>query len=158
NGNLEQTIKELEDAVKNGESSPGVIQRLAGLLTQRGRHVQAQTYLKQVRESLLVDSDLGRLDAHNLLKMGQTTRAAEPARPAVRAGTQDFNELVWLARVLAEAGRPAEARTKFDEAIAVSKGDPLPWVALVQFLAEQKRKGEARAQIDQAKAKLAGDR
>jgi tetratricopeptide (TPR) repeat protein len=157
NGNPEQAIKDFKEAVKNGETGVGVIQRLVTLLFQRGQDSEAKMYLDQVRAALKANAALLRVDAAVALRQKNFHKALESARQAVRDDTGNVRDLVWLAWVYAEAGQPDKAKELFERAIQVGNGDPVPWVALVQFLVQQKDKAEAEAVIARAKEKLAGD-
>jgi Tfp pilus assembly protein PilF len=153
-GNRGQAVRDLQEAIKNGETSPGVIRRVAELLSQQGRDAEAQQELKRLRQSLLRHSDLGRLAATVALRQEDVARGLQLAGEAVQADTRDPKELVWLGRVHLAAHQPAEAERKFRLAAELAPGEPEPWLALVQFLAEQKRPADAGAALRQARAHL----
>src|SRR5262249_34215113 len=60
-GNPEQAIKDLQEAVNHGDTSLGVVRRLATLLAERGRDGEAELLLRNLGTRLSLDSDLGRL-------------------------------------------------------------------------------------------------
>ncbi|MFO0930588.1 MAG: tetratricopeptide repeat protein, partial [Gemmataceae bacterium] len=158
NGNQEQAIKDLQEAIKNGENSPSVIRRLVALLTQRGRDGEAQFLLAKLQQSVLYNSDLGKLAVVVALRRGEEGQAIEMMRRAVREDTSDPKELVWMSQVLATARRPAEAEKILRQAIKSAGQEPGPWVALVQFLMTQGRADEAIQTIERAQAQIAADR
>jgi tetratricopeptide (TPR) repeat protein len=154
-GNKEQAIKDLREAMHNGDTSPEVIRQLAYLLTDRGRHDEAAQEMSKVREQLLAqDPDLGRLAIRIALGQGKFEDAALRLNTAVKADTDNFKELVYKGWVLAEARKPAEAEQFFARAAELAPGEPVVWVARVQFLAGQKRTDDARKVIDEAAAKM----
>jgi tetratricopeptide (TPR) repeat protein len=153
-GNLGEEIKELQEAVKNGESSVGTLRKLVVRLNQSGRASEATTYLNTALQRARSDADLNRIAAWMAVHKGDYTRALEITTNALRQDTKDPEELVWLGRLLSAANRPEEAMRKFDEAIDNAGKDPMPWVVKVQFLMSQKRKEEALTLIRQARKKL----
>src|SRR5262249_23742116 len=58
NGNPELAIKELEEAVKTGDSSLGTIQRLAILLTDRGHTERATAMIERLQGAMRANTDL----------------------------------------------------------------------------------------------------
>jgi Tfp pilus assembly protein PilF len=158
NGNPEQAIKDLQEAVKMGDDSPSVLRRLATLLTQRGRDGEAQLLLAKLQQSVLYGSDLGKLAVTMAVRRGELGQAVEMMRRAVREDTKNPEELVWMAQVLLAANQADEAERRLREAIQVGGGEPAAWLAMVQFLLVQKRKDEALATIAQAKQKLPKER
>ncbi|MFO0881191.1 MAG: tetratricopeptide repeat protein [Gemmataceae bacterium] len=159
-GNPEQAIKDLQEAMKTGENSPSILRRLVTLLTQRGRDAEAQVLLAKLHQSVLYNTDLGKLAVTVAVRRNETGRAVEMMRQAVREDTRDPADLVWMARVLAAAGpaHAAEAEKRLQAAIEVASGDPAPWLAMVQFQMSQKRRDDARATLAKAREKLPADR
>jgi Tfp pilus assembly protein PilF len=155
-GNPEKAIAELREALNHGETSPDVIQQLAALLTDRGRHQEAEQEMSKLREPLLAgDPDLGRLATLVALRKGDLRTAVATVDTLVKPDTTDFRKLLFRARVLAEAKKVEEAEKAFARAIELAPAEPVVWVARVQFLAAQKkREDEVQQVIDQAAAKL----
>lgn len=158
NGNPEQAIKDLQEAIKNGENSPGVIRRLVALLTQRGRDGEAQFLLAKLQQSVLYNTDLGKLAVVVALRRGEEGQAIEMMRRAVREDSRDAKDLVWMSQVLATARRTGEAEKMLRQAVQSAEADPLPRVALVQFLMSQQRRDEALLVIEQAAKKLQAEK
>jgi tetratricopeptide (TPR) repeat protein len=154
NGNMGEEIKELQEAVKNGESNVSTLRRLVVRLNQSGRESEAQHYLRMALRRARFDDDLNRLAIWMELRRGNPRKALELSSASLKRDTKDPQELLWLGRVLAAANKPDEALQKFDAAIEMAGNDPIPWVVKVQFLVSQKRKDEAMALIRQARHKL----
>lgn len=158
NGNAEQAIKDLQTAIKNGEDSPSILRRLVTLLTVRGREAEAQFLLAKLQQSVLQGSELGRLAVTVAVRRGELTQALELMRKTVREDTKDPLELVWMARVLAAANKPAEAEKHLQSAIQVGAKEPTAWLAWMQFLVSQGRRDDALTALTQAKEKLPKER
>ncbi len=149
-GRPEEAITNLQEAVKNGESSPAVIGRLVSLLTKAGRNDDAQVQLSRLNAAILRDAILGRLAVQVAINRGDVSRALELARVAIRGESREPRDLVFMARVLASNKRFAEAEQKIDEAIKAAPADPEGWLGRVQLLVELKRRPEALAAIAEA--------
>ncbi len=154
NGNLGEEIKNLREAVKNGESSVSTLRRLVLRLDRSGRENEAKNYLIMALKQARFDQDLNRIAATMAIRQGDFGKAVELTRSAVREDTKDPEELVWLGRVLAAANKLDEAGKKFDEAIERAGKNPMPWVIKVQFLVSRKRREEALEVVRQARKKL----
>jgi tetratricopeptide (TPR) repeat protein len=151
-GNPEQAIVDLREAIRFGESGPEVIRRLVDLLEQRGRHEEAYQELKRQREPLLAaDPDLGRLAAVVALGQKDYKWAERVVKP--RPGKSGWRELIVLARVQADQ-KPKEAEKHLREAQKLAPAEPLVWIAWVQFLAFSKRGAEAQQALEEVRAHL----
>lgn len=156
----DQAIEHLGKAVfEYGERSPAVIRDLVELLASKERYDEADKALHLLRDPLLVNSDLGRLatdiaahrkDMAKAMDLFKKNRAA--------AGTKNYRELLWEARLLAESNQTAEAEKQFRAAVALAAKEPEPYLALVQFLARQKREKEADDVLELAKKHLSADK
>jgi tetratricopeptide (TPR) repeat protein len=158
NGNPELAVKELQEAVKNGDNSPATISRLATLLVDLKREDEARLLADRLTRVMTVNSELGRLRVMLDLRDGKIEQALEQMKQVVPQDSNDPRTLVWTAGVLTGAKKFAEAEKKLDEAIRHAKGDSAPWVAKVQFLVARKRKDDAVAMIAQAKEKIAPEK
>ncbi len=159
NGNLAQEIKELQEAVKNGEGSIAVLHRLSDRLEQSGltREGELRSYLLMALKRFRSDPVLNRMVADMEYRAGNYGTAMDFARTIVREGTKDPRELIWIGQILAATDIPAnlkEAEKKFDEAIQFAGTDPTPWVVKVRFLVAQKKKAKALALIARARREL----
>ncbi len=156
-GNPEMAIKDLQEAVNQGDHSPSVLRRLVALLLQRGREGEAKVQLARLHQSLLYNSELGKLAVAVQLRENNTDKAVELMRQVVREDSRDPADLVWMARVLAAAGKADAAEKRLQDAIETSSAEPAPWLAMVQFLMSNKRRDDAVQTITRAKAKLPAD-
>jgi tetratricopeptide (TPR) repeat protein len=137
-GNQEQAIKDLREAMHNGDNSPEVVRELARLLLDRGRHAEAEQELSKVRQTLLdSDTDLGRLQARVALGLHRYEEAARIVQGA-RIDENNYKELIFKGWVLAEARKAAEAEACFRKAVEVAPKEPAALVALIQFMVIQK--------------------
>ena len=81
--------------------------------------------------------------------------AQSRSRKAVAAKPDDFQERIWLARILAATGRQGEAETELRKAVALAPNDPARWIILTDFLVfTAKQPQEAEKVIEEAKLKL----
>jgi Tfp pilus assembly protein PilF len=157
NGNPEQAIKDLESALKSGENSPTIIRRLVMLLTRHGRDQEAQFHLAKLQQTVLYGTDMGRLAVTVAIRRGETDKALDMLRQAVREDTKDPQDLVWMARVFAAANQPDEAEKRLRQALTLAPTEGTAWQALVEFLMSQKRRDEARESLKQIKEKVSAD-
>lgn len=154
-GNLEQSIVELRQAMANGDNSPAVIQRLVRALLQRQRDNEADVELKKLQGALIASSsELGKLAAIMALRKGDSVRAISLARNVVNGNNKDFRDQIWMARMQAAAGKFDDAEKSLVEATKKTPNEPEPWVALVQFLAGRKREEEAATTLKEAATKV----
>jgi tetratricopeptide (TPR) repeat protein len=157
-GNPDLAIKDLREAIKNGERGPEVVRELATLLTDRGLHAEADQELQNLRESVWAsDPGLGRLATLIALRRGNFDEAEKRVEEMRQKDSTDFKERIFLGRVLA-ARKPKEAEGHFRKAVELAAKEPATWVALVQFLAGQQRPTDAEAEIDKARAALPADK
>jgi tetratricopeptide (TPR) repeat protein len=159
NGQWDQAIRNLQEAIQNGERSPAVIRDLVELLANEGRYKEADEALHELREPLLVNSDLGRLAATVALGLNDKRKALERLdKNRVEPSAKNYRELLWEGRMLAEVNKVDEAEKKLREALKLADKEPEPYVALVQFLARQKRDDQADAVLKQARERLPAER
>jgi tetratricopeptide (TPR) repeat protein len=157
-GNPDQAIKDLREAIKNGERGPEAIRELANLLMDRGMHEEASQELENVRESVLsADPGLGRLVTIVALRRQRYDEAWTNANKWFPPDSKNFKDQIFLGRVQATRGSP-EAEQHFRKAIELAPQEPAAWVALVQFLAGQRRTADAEAEIQKARATLSAEK
>ena len=70
------------------------------------------------------------------------------------ANPGDFQERLWLVRVLLESGHQPQAETALREAVALSKSDPDRWISLVLFMILTKQPDKAEQAIRDAEGNL----
>ena len=132
----EGAIKHLEEAVRieQGRVGPEVVQRLVEGLYGRGRYAEAAGYVAVLRQSLLVDSPLGRLAAGVALNAGDVGRAKGLIEKAVRPESKNFRDLLLRARVHEAMNQPKDAEADYRRATEEAPEEPAAWVAYVGFL------------------------
>jgi tetratricopeptide (TPR) repeat protein len=159
-GNKEEAIKDLQEALKNGETSLGAVRRLVTLLSEKGRHKEAQQVLDNVSALLRANVDLQKIAVGVAFARQEVGRALELARTLMDENSRNPQDLVWMAQVHALAREPGKAEAKLRKAIEVAPEDPIAYVALVQFLAGDKkrkpleRKADAEKVIERARGRV----
>ncbi len=145
----EGAIKHLEEAVRieQGRAGPEVVQRLVEGLYSRGRYAEAAGYLAVLRQSLLVDSPLGRLAAGVALNAGDMDRARGLIEKAVRPESKNFRDLLLRGRVHEAMNQAKEAEDDYRRATEEAPEEPTAWVAYVGFLGNHGHETEAQALI-----------
>ena len=99
-------------------------------------------------------SDVGRQAAKFAVENRDFQRAEQIARKAVQANPDDFQERIWLVRILLASERETEAQAELRDAVNRAPADPDRWDALVGFMIFTKQLAEAEKVIVQAEAKL----
>jgi tetratricopeptide (TPR) repeat protein len=157
-GNAEAAVLHYLQALGQGEDRPRVVYRAARLLCDGGHYDQAAELVRKAERQPPLDRDLARLGAEVALKQHAYRRARDLARRAVPPGTRDYRDHLWLAQVLAAAGRPGQAEESLGRAVRAAPGLPEPWVALVRHLARQGRKDRAEEVLAEVRRKLSPER
>src|SRR5207237_882592 len=131
------------------------------------RYADAETVIRKLPEQYQLSGDLYRLVAELALRRGSYNDAVEAARRAIRAGSKDFRDYVWLGQVLwltaekTAMGREqrraatAEADDAFKQAAEMGDSAPDGWIALVQSLARSGRRNEAMALLEKIQTRVA---
>jgi len=162
-GDPEGTIIHLKAAVhlEQGRVGTSVIQRLVEALSQRQRYVEADGYLGQLRQSLLVNSPLGRLAAgvELNLNMDHPEKARATVDAAVAEGTKDFRDLLLRARFHEAMHQDGAAEDDYRKATEAAPEQAAVWVGYVQFLGNHEKSGTAASLIkSDVGVKVAKDR
>ncbi len=140
-------------AIKLGKRSAPIVRRTVHLLFKTGH---GDTVL-ELLNSIPMESELAgeeRLAARFAVENRDFQHAEQIARKAIQANPDDFQERLWLVKVLLESERQPEAVKEFRDAVALSPGDPDRWVELVAFFIFIKQPMEAEKAIREAEAKL----
>ncbi len=146
-------------ALELGERDPDVAARAARLLYERRRFAEADLAFRTLEGQGPLSPELAHLGADiALAQQGGAKRALDLARRAVPAGTRDYREFLWLARVEAAAGKDAEAEKTLRHAARVAGGIPDVWVALVAHLARTGQASRAEEALREAAKRLPPDR
>ncbi len=136
-----------------GERRADVAQTLVPMLTARGRWEDADQVMRKWQEQQVFHGALARQAAEIALQTHNGDRAAELARLA--APTDDvYSYHVWLGRLLAAAGRDAEAESELRRAVAFPEAAWDATAALAAYLAQHDQNAEAEALVGALKVKL----
>src|SRR5262249_4439403 len=81
-------------------------------------------------------------------------RAVSFAAQAVPVATRDHRQGIWLARVLAAAGQPAEAEEGLRRTVDLAAGVPDAWVALGQHLVRTRQPKAAAVVLQRLQQEL----
>jgi predicted Zn-dependent protease len=145
-GLVAQAIKHYQQAVERGERQPETVRRVVLLLVERRRFPEAALILRHVEDQAL-PGDLARLAAEVALAVQDYPRAVAFAAQAVPVATRNHRDGLWLARMLAAAGQPAEAEAVLRRTVDLAAGAPDAWVALVQHLVRTRQQSAAEAVV-----------
>jgi tetratricopeptide (TPR) repeat protein len=158
-GDLGRALDHYVRALEAGERQPGLALRVARLLAERRRYLEADQALRTLPDAVLLrDQALRELALRVAVRTPNPKRAVALAREAVPAEVRDYREQLWLARVLRAAGHDAEAEVVLRRTAARSKGIPDVWVELVRHLAWQRLLPEAEAALAEAQKELPAGR
>jgi tetratricopeptide (TPR) repeat protein len=124
------------------------------LLFKTKRGPEALDLLNSTPVASQLAGDVGRQAVQFALLSKDFQRAEEIARGAVAKNPGDFQERLWLVRVLLESGHQAQAEAALREAVDLSKSDPDRWIALVLFMVLTKQPDKAEQAIRDAEGNL----
>jgi cellulose synthase operon protein C len=141
---LESAITAYRRARELGLRDPAVDRELVQLLFRAGRGSEA------------LEIYGGRMASQAALEQREFRQAEEIARKDVAANPRDLQARLWLARVLIEGSRPADAEEVLREAVAANRADPDRWANLVIFLVQTRQLEKAAKAVDEAQAHIAG--
>ena len=144
-------------AIDLGTRDSAVLRRTVELLFVTGRGSEALQLVNRIPSVFLE-----RLASRYAIENRDFQQAEGIARLAVKARPGDFQERIWLVRILMDSGKLPEAESEIRQAIAEARTDSARWITLVEFLvltgqpekAEQ-AVGEAQASLPQAPLALA---
>lgn len=157
-GNPEQALKELETAMRNGDTSVSTIRRRVVLLTSLGKEQEAQRLLDQLKRLVRGNSELIKLTAYIKTRLQNFDEANAVLNDLRSRADNDSRAILLQAQINAQAGKHPEAEKLFDEAIAVLESDPVPYVAKVQYLVERRKKDGAQTTIEALKKNVPAEK
>jgi tetratricopeptide (TPR) repeat protein len=137
-------------AINLGQRHAAVVRRVVQLLFKHGRGSNALELLS----SIPVESQLAGQAARFAVENRDFQRAEQIARRAVADKPDDFQERIWLARILLAGEHRAEAAKELRDAVDLSPSDPDRWIWLVVFMIDTKQPEEAEKIIHEAETKL----
>lgn len=153
-GNFEEAIDNYQQALALGDRQVAVIERLVKLLYDRRRYAEAEEALAKLQARAPLSPELQKLAAEAALQKPDFDSARTIAQKAVQKDSKNYQDHVWLAKVLYVSQKPAEAEAALRHAIDLAKHAPEPRVALVQFYVARKQTPEALAAIEAARRDL----
>ena len=131
-----------------------IVRETVKLLFKNKRGSEALDLLNSIPVESQLAGDLGRQAMQFAVDSQDFQRVEEIARKVVTANPDDFQERIWLVRVLLASGREAEAETEIRQAVDLSRNDPDRWITLVQFLVLIRQPLKAAEEIKHAEAAL----
>lgn len=149
-GDTHTAVEHYRRAIELGERSAPVIERAVRILYDRHRYADAEKLIDEYlqRNRRLIRGELGRLAAEVSLHTHNRQRAIERARQAASADSGDFQDHLWLARLLAEAGQTGEAETALRRARELAPARPEVWISSVRFAAQHGRREQIPALLE----------
>ncbi len=160
-GDPEGMISHLKEAIRleEGRSAPQVIGRLVEALNQRGRYAESKEYLGRMKQSLLVNSPLGKLAANVDLNTGDLSRATDLIQAAVGKDPTDYRDLLLRGRLHEAMRQDKDAEDDYRKATELAPKQPDVWIAYVLFLGNHGHDAAAAAVVKNDVAlKVAKDR
>ncbi|MGD9724643.1 MAG: tetratricopeptide repeat protein [Pirellulales bacterium] len=161
-GELDQLEGDLEGAVVSYQRAmecshtgqTAVARRLVRLLSTMKRYEEADKMLQYVGELSATDP-LNKMVQMNKVEKGDVVEALAMAQKDVQEDPQNPANHIWLAHVLEQSGRTAEAEAEFRKAAEVGPKLPQAWIVLVRHLVANKKTAEAAEVIRQAQPHFA---
>ena len=150
----ESIIRFYRRAIDLGQRSPAIVRETVKLLFKHKRGSEALDLLNSIPVESQLAGDLERQAIAFAVENQRFPARRGDRAKAVAAKPADFQERLWLVRILLASEHQAEAETVIREAIDLSKNDPDRWITLVQFLVFNKQPVKAAKAIKDAEATL----
>ncbi|GIW87724.1 MAG: hypothetical protein KatS3mg108_2048 [Isosphaeraceae bacterium] len=141
-------------ALQLGADSPEIARRLAALLFRAQRFTEIDQLVSDLNARGQVPDDLRLLSALNALRYEQVDAGLTQIRQLLPESSRDPFELLFLARVLAYAGRLADAERPLRRAVELAPREPETHLALIEVLVQLERTDQARQQLQFLEAAL----
>jgi tetratricopeptide (TPR) repeat protein len=163
-GDVDEALKNYQEAIDMGEREPAAIQRTVQILTQKQRNAEADRLLQHLGEQkVALTNDLNRASTEAALRNGNVARALELAKKAVPADSKNVREHIWLGQVYNMIGRKfktdgqakkakdlaADAEKSLRLAVKLDPKSPECWIALIQFLNTNDKDDEAERLVEE---------
>ncbi len=128
----------------------GALEPLLALYIRGGRMAEVDALRVKLKASPTLPLSLAfdRVAAGLAIKEGETGRAEELARQAVRGNPDALDTRVWEADVLRTLGKPKEAEAALRALTREKPAEAAPWLQLLMLLVSQGKKGEAAAAVE----------
>ena len=150
---LESLVTTYVRAIDLGVRNTTVLRRTIQLLFATGRGNEALQLMNQIPAVFQFVNP--RLASRYAIEHRDFQKAEEIARNAVKARPDDFQERIWLVKILIDSGKLPEAEAEIRTALAEAKTDSSRWViTLVEFLVLTGHPQEAEREVRKAEASL----
>ena len=158
-GNEAMAVEHYRRAIELGERSPAVVERAVRILYDRHRFAAAERLIDayQQRHRSPIAGEFGRLAAEVSLRAQNRQQAIERARQAASADSGDFEDHLWLGRLLADAGRVSEAEAAFRRARELAPTRPDVWISSVRFAARHGRREDVAQLLEEVATHVPAD-
>jgi tetratricopeptide (TPR) repeat protein len=153
-GQSDRAIREYRAAIDQGERRPEIVCHLAQLLYQRRRYLEAEKVIRTLPEQTPISSGLTKLAAEIALRRHEDQRALELALQALAVQTPDSRDRIWFSQILWANQRQEEAKAQLNQAIALARNQPDPYVAMIMFLARTGQREEAEIFLKKAQKEI----
>src|SRR5262249_24674380 len=128
--------------------------RLVQLMQERRNFTGAEEVLRKFEEQQPLPPELARLGAEIALANNHPGGALAMAQQAVPAGSRDYRDYLWLARIPETPRDVPPAETHLRKAVALAPHTPDTWVALVRHLVRAGQRSAAQSVVHEASAKV----
>jgi cellulose synthase operon protein C len=150
----ESIIRSYRRAIDLGHRGSAVVRRTVQLLFKNKQGKEALDLLNSIPVESQIAGDLGRQASQFALDSRDFQRAEAIARKIVAANPGDFQERIWLVRILLSSGNLPDAENEIHQAVELAKTDPNRRITLVEFLVLTKQPEKAVKAIQDAEASL----
>ncbi len=144
-------------AIDLGATEPELARRLFALLYQRQEFDQIDQFVKKLDERGAAPDELKLATAVNAMRRHDFQRAINIAREVLPETSSNPFDLLFLSKMLLQAGRTDEVEGPLKRARQLAPGIPDVWITEVQFLIRAGRTGEIAGVLEQAARSLSKD-
>jgi tetratricopeptide (TPR) repeat protein len=146
----EEAIQHYLDAIKEGNTQPGLVRRAVSLLYRMQEFDQIDALVEILASQGVEPEDLKLVTALNALRRGERDRAIAIARQTLPQASSDPFDHVGMGQILQAAGRTQEAAAEFHRALELGPRIPGVWLAQVRHLVKSGQTDKARAAVEAA--------
>jgi cellulose synthase operon protein C len=150
----ESIIRSCRRAIDLGHRGSDVVRLTVRLLFKNKRGNEALDLLNSIPLESQLAGNLGRQASQFAVDSRNFQQAEEIARKMVAANPADFQERIWLVRILLSSGNLRDAEKEILEAVELAKSDPNRRITLVEFMILTKQPEKAVKAIQDAEASL----
>lgn len=147
-GKSEEAVARYRRALAARPFDPHIAETLVGLLMRSQHYVEAEQAIAGLDPAVV--ERMGRTAAELRLRVGKTTDALTIASQAAQAGSDDPDELLWFANLLARNGRAKDAELALGRGVSRSPERVDLWLALADQQAASQDPQTAGETIERA--------